>query len=250
MRPYLGKIVALSALSALLLVSGCREDLYSGLSEADANELTAVLLERNIAAHKEAAGKNGFTVTVPEEDFVNAITIAKDHALPRNQFASLGSIFSGQSMISSQVEERSRLSYAISQELSATLERIDGVLDARVHVVLSEFDQMSGQTIKPSASVFVRHTHDSPVSTMLVGIKETVARAVPGLDISAVSVMTEAYTPNVALPPARPQSNLWQWGLAGLGLLLIIAGGSGILAYRKGYRLTLQRQDLKQNQDK
>lgn len=215
--------------------------MYSGLSEEDANELLAVLLERNIDAAKVNGGKQGYSVEVEKDDFVNALAIAKDHALPKTRYKDLGSIFTGQGLISSQTEERTRLSYAISQELSNTLQRIDGVLDARVHVVLSEFDQMSGRSTLPSAAVYIRHTPDSPVSGMIVGIKETVARSVPALEVANVSVMTEAYTPNVVIPVIKKKTDYAAIILTMLGALIPLIAGALFILYYKGYRLNFNR---------
>jgi type III secretion protein J len=186
-----------------LFVSGCRENLYSGLSEADANEMVFVLLNRGIDAKKVSQGKTGFAVTVEEEHFVRSLEIIKEHSLPREKFQSLGTVFSGSGMISSQLEEQSRLAYAISQELSGTFSRIDGVLDARVHVVLMHNEQGTGLTTPPSASVFIRHVADSPVVDMVSGIRETAAKAVPGLAISNVSVVLEPFKENIIIAPAK-----------------------------------------------
>ncbi len=182
------------------LISGCKEVLISDLSESDANEVLQTLLIRGIDAKKERANKNGFEVLVEDKDFIRALEILKEHSLPREKFQSLGSIFSNQNMISSQTEELARLSYAISQELSATFSRIDGVLDARVHVVLVQHDQASNITTAPSAAVFIRHIESSPIINMISGIKETVARSVPGLTLDRVSVLTEVFKENVIKP--------------------------------------------------
>lgn len=237
----LRKTIPSLILATSLILSGCREVMYSNLAEEDANELLAVLLERNIDAAKVNNGKLGYSVEVDKADFVNALAIAKDHALPKANFQNLGTVFTGQGLISSQTEERTRLAFAISQELSNTLQRIDGVLDARVHVVLSEYDQMSGRTTMPSAAVFIRHTPESPVSNMIVSIKETVARSVPALDISNVSVMDEAYVPNVIAPIAKPERNYAAIALIGIAALIPLIAGLGFLAYFKGYRLNLKR---------
>lgn len=75
------------------------------------------------------------------------------------------------------------MAYAISQELSDTFSRIDGVLTARVHVVLGGTDQATDTRTLPSAAVFLRHTPGfacrqpgSPKSVILR------PRAVPDLD--------------------------------------------------------------------
>ena len=71
-------------------------------------------------------------------------------------------------MISSASEEQARMAYAISQELSDTFSRIDGVLTSRVHVVLGGTDQATDARILPSAAVFLRHTPDSPVVNLVM----------------------------------------------------------------------------------
>ena len=124
---------------------------------------------------------------------MRSLEIIKEHSLPRQSYESLGSVFSAQGMISSQTEEQARLSYAISQELANTLSKIDGVLNARVHVVLVQHEQASGVTTPPSAAVFLRHTKDSPVPQMVSDIKDTVAKAVAGLNPDRVAVMTELF---------------------------------------------------------
>ena len=218
-----GMILLLGAVS--LFISGCRENLYSGLSEADANEMVFVLLNRGVDAKKISQGKTGYAVTVEEDQFVRSLEIIKEHSLPREKFQSLGTVFSGTGMISSQLEEQSRLAFAISQELSGTFSRIDGVLDARVHVVLMHNEQGTGLTTPPSASVFIRHVADSPVVDMVSGIRETAAKAVPGLTISNVSVVLEPFKENIIIAPASASGSsderlLWCLATAALSVLL------------------------------
>ena len=186
-----------------LLLSACDEVLYSNLSEGDANEMLSTLLKRGVEAQKVSAGKNGFNIEVAQEDLVRSLEIIKEHSLPRQSYESLGSVFSAQGMISSQTEEQARLSYAISQELANTLSKIDGVLNARVHVVLVQHEQASGVTTPPSAAVFLRHTKDSPVPQMVSDIKDTVAKAVAGLNPDRVAVMTELFQENVLAPKQK-----------------------------------------------
>ena len=168
---------ALLVLATAFTLTACNETLYSNLSEAEANEMLVTLLKRGIAAQK-TPGSDGFSIEVPKEDLILSLEIVKEHSLPRAQFASLGTVFSGQGMIASQTEEQARLAFAISQELSATFSKIDGVLDARVHVVLVQHEQSSGLTTPPSAAIFIRHTKDSPVTEMISGIKDTAANGV------------------------------------------------------------------------
>ena len=237
---FLGSAVILSA----MLLCGCREALYSNLTESDANEMLSTLLQRGVDAKKISEGKNGFTIEVDEQDLVRSLEIIKEHSLPREQFQSLGSVFSGQGMISSQTEEQARLAYALSQELSATFSRIDGVLDARVHVVLVQHEQSSGVTTPPSAAVFIRHTKDSPVSGMIASIKDTAAKAVPGLGLDNVSVMTELFQENILAPqvkaPAWYEDPLKLGG--GIVAALALLSAVGIVVMRRlGFSIKRQK---------
>ncbi len=216
------KIVLL--LLAVSVLAGCRESLYTNLTEADANEMVLVLMNRGVDAKKESAGKAGFSVTVSEENLTRSLEIIKEHSLPRVKYQSLGTVFSGAGMISSQLEEQSRLAFAISQELSNTFSKIDGVLDARVHVVLLHNEQGTGTTTPPSASVFIRHVKDSPVVDMISGIKETTARAVPGLNLANVSVVLENFKENIVIPSShrnKPDNSPMLYILVALGSILV-----------------------------
>ena len=137
---------------------------------------------------------------------MRALQLLKDNSLPRDSFASLGTVFSGGGMISSASDELAKMTWALSQELSNTFSRIDGVLTARVHVVLGVNDPLNNVKIPPSATVFLRHTPDSLVTTLVSDIRKATAGAVAGLAYDNVTVMLvpvrESVTvPNLAPPP-------------------------------------------------
>ena len=62
-------------LSLLLLLSGCKVEMYSGLSEDQANQMLSTLLRRGIAAEKISAGKNGYTLSVEDDQLVLALQV-------------------------------------------------------------------------------------------------------------------------------------------------------------------------------
>ena len=171
---WLPFLLVLSLCAALL---GCQVEVYRGLTEAQVNTMLSTLLKRGIRAEKTAAGKAGFTLSVDEDQLVQSLEILKENNLPRADYENLGKVFSGQGMISSASEEQARMAYAISQELSDTFSRIDGVLTARVHVVLGGTDQATDTRTLPSAAVFLRHTPDSPVVNLVAKIRELTSKA-------------------------------------------------------------------------
>lgn len=172
-----------------LCLSGCKLEVYKGLTEDQVNEMVATLIYRGIDADKSPGGKEGFSLLVAEEQLIRALEILKKNALPRERYVNIGDVFSGQGMISSQSEERARMAFAISQELSDTFSRIDGVLTARVHVVPGRTDQASDTKVAPSMAIFLRHTPDSPVVNMLPGIREIAAKSLPDLEYDRTAVM-------------------------------------------------------------
>lgn len=79
--------------------------------------------------------------------------------------------------------------YALSQELSRTVSEIDGVLSARVHLVLPENDPLRQQLVPSSASVFIRHRASVAIGDLLPQVKLLVANGIAGLTYDKVSVV-------------------------------------------------------------
>ncbi|TIX46864.1 MAG: hypothetical protein E5V26_02235, partial [Mesorhizobium sp.] len=91
------------------------------------------------------------------KDVPTAMELLNGAGLPHDLYADMGSLFKKEGMISSPTEERVRYIYGITQELSRTLSVFDGVLNARVHVVLSPEETSDGrhQSLPSSAAVLV-----------------------------------------------------------------------------------------------
>lgn len=177
------------ALLALLTLSGCNVELFSNLSEQEANQVIAVLINAGIDVEKTAT-RDGITVMVEKGRFAEAVDILDRQGLPSVRYESIGDVFEKSGIVSSPTEERARYVYALSQELGNTVAEIDGVLSARVHVVLPETDILGRQFKPSSASVFVRHIDGVPVEQFTPHIKMLVANSIEGLVYDNVSVIT------------------------------------------------------------
>ncbi|UXH78284.1 type III secretion system inner membrane ring lipoprotein SctJ [Roseateles amylovorans] len=228
--------LSLLVLMALLcLLSACKTDLYTKRTEAEANEMVAALLGRGVDAEKKTsdAGKT-WNVAVDEKDVVNALSILRANGLPTDKYVSLGDMFKKEGLISTPTEERVRFIHGVSQELSSTLSKIDGVIVAKVHIVLPNNDPMA-TTVKPSsASVFVKYRPEIDVPMLAPSIKSMVARSVEGLTYENVTV---TLVPGAMLPVASapvPVDAWWAWLAGGvLALLALVGGAFGLVVWKK-----------------
>jgi len=176
------------ALVALLALAGCRIEVYDQLSQRDANEITALLLTSSIDAKRVEEKDGTFAVEVPEGDFATAVQLISDSGLPRPQFSSMTDVFDNDRLISSPSEERARLGYAVSQELSQTVSEIDGVVSARVHLATPAVDPLGRRVNKSSASVAIHHEQSLPTDGLVPRIKLLVSHAVDDLEYDDVLV--------------------------------------------------------------
>jgi type III secretion protein J len=230
------RYLTLVLLLAFCLAACSRAELYQNLQESTANELLSALLERGIAAEKVNRGKSGFAVTADKEEQLRALLILRDLGLPKPTHDGLGVIFRKESMMSSPLEEKARFSHAISQELAASCSRLDGVVDARVHVVLREKDVLTGVVTPASAAVMLRHTPEAPVDRYISQIHSLVLQAVPDVEPDRISVLTFPVLGDItrpASPIGKKPTEPWLFLLFPAGLL---AGVSGMWSFLRFYK--------------
>ena len=238
-------------LLAALLLSACEAELYNNLDQRQANEMVATLQQRGIPAQRVAVKGGQYTVVVDKDRFAESITILKDAGLPRQEFQTMGQVFKKDGLVSSPTQERAQMIFALSQELSRTVSEIDGVLSARVHLVLPENDPLRQQLVPSSASVFIRHRSNAPVGNLVPQVKMLVANGVAGLSYDKVSVVL---VPVDSQKPSQGQDlemvsflGLWMhrdnvaqamWMFFGLvALVILLTGGLGVVLFRRGGRV-------------
>ena len=241
---------ALVLLVALLL-SACEAELYNNLDQRQANEMIATLQQRGIAAQRVPVKGGQYTVVVDKGRFAESIAILKEAGLPKQEFQNMGQVFKKDGLVSSPMQERAQMIFALSQELSRTVSEIDGVLSARVHLVLPENDPLRQQLVPSSASVFIRHRSNMPVGNLVPQVKMLVANGVAGLSYDKVSVVL---VPVDAQKASQGQDlemvsffgvwmqrdNLAQamWMFFGLvALVVLLAGALGFVFFRQRGRV-------------
>jgi type III secretion protein J len=197
-------------LGCTVLLSGCGQqtDLFSGLSEQDANDVIAALAEQSIEAHKRTE-KTGAVVAVEGGQINRAVRVLDAAGLPRRARTSLGEIFKKEGVISTPLEERARYIYALSQELEATLSQIDGVVVARVHVVLPE-RVAPGEPVQPaSAAVFIKHNASLDPDSVRGRIQQMVASSIPGMVSGGATPDSRKFS--IVFVPAAEFHDSQQW---------------------------------------
>lgn len=239
------------AAAVSLFLAGCgREVLYTNLSESEANEMLALLMTREISAEKVPGKENTFSVAVSREDFAPAVDLLKWYGLPKEKFTGVGKMFAKTGIVSSPSEERVRFMYALSEDISETLSKIDGVITARVNLVLPQNNAMTDSTTPSSASVFLKFRPGMVPPDLIPQIKTLVANSVEGLSIDRVSVaMLQSTSPEFFNPlrvntrqvsvlgiQVAPESARFVWLLIAAGgvlLAIIAAGAIAFIVYRR-----------------
>jgi type III secretion protein J len=223
---------------ALLLGACSKQELYSQLSERQANEMVAVLRSAGIDAEKQVR-EGQFSVATASGDFAQAVRTLSAQGYPRESYDSMGKIFKREGFVSSPLEERARLQHAMSQEISNTLANIDGVVFARVHLTLPEKNPLADKPAPASASVFIKHRPEKNLSGQITQIKAIVVNSIEGLAYDNVTVAlfpAESFPAEpVKAPTAVPQAMsaggtpLMAGTLAGA----VALGGGGLLLWRR-----------------
>lgn len=196
----------LATLMLALALAACTRqvELMAAMPEAEANEVMAALQNAGIDAAKKP-GKDGIvSLSIDAQEMGRAVDLLRAKGLPQQRHAGMGQVFRKEGLISSPMEERARYLYALSQELGATLSQIDGVVVARVHVVLPE-RAAAGETAgtPSSAAVFIKHQDSYNLDVLQPQIRRLVNNAIPGLTPEKISIVLFSAEPPRKAAPAR-----------------------------------------------
>jgi type III secretion protein J len=198
--PFLAILLALT-------LAGCKQPIYTQLSEAEANDVLLTLIKGGVEAQKRGGENGTFSVWVAEAEIATAIELLRADAQPSEHYSNLGEVFARNSLVSSPTEERIRYIYGLQQELAKTLSQIDGVLVARVHIVVPATDPFEATAKPSSASVFLKHRADINMQLVVPAVKDLVVRSIEGLTAESVAVSLfparATITPPAQVPVTR-----------------------------------------------
>lgn len=189
--PMMGLIGLLGAAALLwATMSGApQRDLFAGMSDGDKAAVADALKAANIPY--EISRDTG-AITVPETAFYQAKMLLAQQGLPK-------AAPDGDAMISSlplgasRAVEGEKLRSAREMDLARTIEAIDAVDTAKVHIAVGQPSVFLRDESKPQASVMLRLRAGRTLSDSQVqAIVHLVASSVPDLSPDGVSVVDQA----------------------------------------------------------
>jgi len=182
----------------------CSAPVASDLRETEANRAVVALETYGISAEKERdpETEGRFRVLVGRDEAAAAASVLSQEALPSSDNPGVLQSLGTGSMVPSRLAEHARLLSGIASELEQSLQSVDGVISARVHLAAPESSPFEEQApAKPSASVLLRHRGAAP-PLATSDVQRLVAGAVPGLSPGDVSVV-DAPAPATGRPAER-----------------------------------------------
>jgi type III secretion protein J len=196
--------LAIVAFLALTQTACLKSELGTGLTEAEAQEIIVLLKRHGLNGQRSfvAKGKDSGSWTVHvsggNHNLVVAWRILQENGLPRQRVKGLDDVFSASGLIPTASEEKAKLLVGLTGEITRTLKSIEGVVDARVHVVLPDNSPLldRSQWSATTASVLLKHKGNQPPVSE-ADVKSLVAKGVQGLAPEQVAVVykTVAETP-------------------------------------------------------
>lgn len=220
----------------------------ASMPENEANEVMAALLNAGIGTIK-TSGKEGMVgLSIEASEVGRAVDLLRTRGLPREHYAGMGEVFRKEGLISSPLEERARYIYALSQELRGTIAQIDGVVAARVHVVLPERSSSGDPYTPSSAAVFIKHQEAYNLDTVQPQIRKLVTNSIPSLSADRVSIVliSAQMSPDGVPPAVIPVRSVGVPAsvVSVLALLLIASlGAVGFLVWKFKWPIGRRRSD-------
>ncbi|KVZ48930.1 EscJ/YscJ/HrcJ family type III secretion inner membrane ring protein [Burkholderia ubonensis] len=221
----------LYAMPLVLLLAACQqEDLLKGLDQQQANEVIAVLQRHNIEAEKTDRGKTGYSISVAPPNFAAAVDWLKTYDLPSRPRMEVAQMFPADSLVSSPRAEKARLYSAIEQRLEQSLQIMDGVLSARVHISYDLDSGEGGRAAKPvHLSALAVYDRDIEPEQIVTDIKRFLKNSFADVDYDNISVVVSRRGEAQQQAPSTPLSERRAglvWLISGAVLLALLGAAS------------------------
>jgi flagellar M-ring protein FliF len=181
-------LIGAAALAWATMSTPTQKTLFTGLPDADKASVTAALTQASIKSHIDDSSG---ALTVNEEDYSKARLLLAGQGLPKaapGGYAILDQLPMGVS----RAVEGERLRQARETELAKSIEEIDAVAEARVHLAVPEASVFVRDNASPSASVILKLQGGRSLSDAQVNsIINLTASSVPGMKPDSVTIVDQ-----------------------------------------------------------
>ncbi len=198
---YIGKLsykVKVFILVVAVLLTACKVRIQEDLSEEQANKIIVVLSQNDIEAEKRRRGNDRdkrYEVWVSKALADKAWRVMKENDLPLVNKDGIAEVYGKGNLVPSIMEEKALYLRALQGELAKTLNSIEGVINARVHIVIPDdiFLNEDNDRALPKAAVFIKYhlREDGSVPFKENEIKALIAGAVKGLEERNVQLILQ-----------------------------------------------------------
>lgn len=163
--------------------------LYTGLETKDAGDVTAKLKEAGVP-YEVQEGKDGATIFVPKQKVHDARLDLATQGLPRGHKGF--ELFDDSKLGVTEFQNKVNYLQALQGELTRTIEQIEAIEKARVHIVLPE-DSLYKKNEKPAtASIMLRLRPEKKLSKKEIrGITNLVAHSIQGLTPENITIVND-----------------------------------------------------------
>jgi type III secretion protein J len=197
-------------LFSFILLTGCAVPVAGALDDSEANQVVVALERASVDATKEGdpQSEGKWRVTVPRDDVPHALSVMRDEELPRARPPGVLDAVGKGALVPSEAAEHAQLVAGLEGDLERTLEGVDGVLRARVHLSVPERSALRAEAPqRGTASVLLEHRGSTPPLSA-DSVQRLVAGAVAGMLATDVNVVLVSR----AAPPAPTGGELGHVG--------------------------------------
>ncbi len=187
--PLLGLLgtVAVAGLAWMALREPPQRDLFRGLPDADKSAVAQVLDQNGVPYGFDNSG----AMTVAEDDYFKAKMMLAAQGLPKSA-PDGNSMIDSLPMGASRAVEGEKLRSAREMDLARTIEAIDSVESAKVHLAVEAPSVFLRDRSKPSASVMLRLANGRTLTDQQVSaIVHLVASSIPELSPDDISLVDQ-----------------------------------------------------------
>jgi|KBSSwiStaDraftv2_1062776.scaffolds.fasta_scaffold30443_3 flagellar M-ring protein FliF len=159
--------------------------LYTSLDPADAS---AIIDKLNAAGTPYKLTSAGTEITVPKDKVYASRLTMSSAGLPGSGHSGY-SLLDGESVTTSDFKQQVDYQRAVEGELAKTIQSIDGVQRADVHLAIPKNDVFNDDTQKPTASVLLTVSAATALTNQQVAsVRYLVSSAVPSLAVNDVTI--------------------------------------------------------------